>query len=353
MKTNQTIIIKVGTGVLTTDKGLLDESMVKQIVDEIVVVKKHGIRIVLVSSGAMGAGRTLLTPAKKLTRVEQRQILAAVGQVKLMSTYAAYFKNYGYHSAQVLATKEDFRDRHHYLNMKNCFTALLNNDVVPIVNENDVVAVDELMFTDNDELAGLVTSLLNAERLIILTTVNGILDREGKSIAVVDRLTNLEDYIENKKSTFGRGGMLTKSAVAKRLAKLGTTTHIIDGKQPENISKIIAGEMIGTTFLPEHKVSPHKKWLAHARGNEQGSVIINQCAEEIFQDNSKATSLLPVGITNIQGEFKKGDIVKIIGPTGRELGYGRANYAADDIQKVLGKKNQRPFIHYDYLFLDV
>lgn len=347
------LVIKIGTGVLTTSRGLLDESMIKQIVDQVALLKTQNLGVVLVSSGAMGAGRTLITPTKKLSRIEERQILAAVGQVKLMSTYAAYFQKYGYHSAQVLATKEDFRDRHHYLNMKNCFIALLNNNVVPIVNENDVVSIDELMFTDNDELAGLVASMLGAERLIILSTVNGILDHTGKNIAMVDRHTKLDGYIENKKSTFGRGGMQTKSAVAKRLAKLGITTHIIDGKQPGNIGKIMAGETTGTTFVPEQKVSPHKKWLAHARGNEQGLVTINDCAQELFRDTTKTMSLLPIGIAKVDGGFKKGDIVKIVGPTGQGLGYGRANYAAEDVQKVLGQKNQKPFVHYDYLFLDI
>jgi glutamate 5-kinase len=349
----QTIVIKIGTGVLTNERGVLDELMIKKIVDEVVILKKQGLPVVLVSSGAMGAGRTLVSPGKKLGSVAERQILASVGQVKLMSTYATHIEKHGFNCAQILATKEDFRDRHHYLNMQNCFTALLNDNLIPIVNENDVVAVDELMFTDNDELAGMVAGMLNAERLIILSTVDGVLTHEGIVIATVDKNTKLDEHVDTGKSAFGRGGMLAKAAVARRLAKLGITTHIINGKQPHNIGKILKGETVGTTFQAERRLSPHKKWLANARGSERGSVTINECAEDIFRDAAKATSLLPVGIIAVQGDFTKGDVVKIINKKNAELGYGRAEYGASDLEKLLGKKNQKPFVHYDYLFLNL
>ncbi len=346
-----TIIIKIGTGVITTEAGFLDESMMKKIVDEIMLLKKKGIRVVLVSSGAVAAGRAFVSPTKKLNRIEKRQVLAAVGQGKLIATYEKYFRVCGFCSAQVLATKEDFRDRHHYLNMRGCLQALLDNNVIPIINENDVVSVDELMFTDNDELAGLVASLLDAERLIILSTVDGVLDAQGRVIPVIDIHAKL-DHIESVKSAFGRGGMITKVAVAKRLAKLGITTHIINGTQPLNITRLIQGEHLGTTFPPERRVSSNKKWLALARGTEQGVVTINSCAEDLFRETQKAMSLLPVGIVSVAGSFKKGEIIKIVNESGHELGYGRADYPVEEIRKVLGKKNQKPFVHYDYLFLD-
>ncbi|MBI4272354.1 glutamate 5-kinase [Candidatus Uhrbacteria bacterium] len=346
-----TIVIKIGTGVITTDDGFLDESMIKKIVDQVVALKKKGVRVVLVSSGAVAAGRALVKPPKKLNRIEKRQVLAAVGQGKLIAMYEKYLSSRGFHSAQVLATKEDFRDRHHYLNMRSCLYALLDNDVIPVINENDVVSVDELMFTDNDELAGLVASLLDVERLIILSTVDGVLDSEGCIISVIDTHEKL-DHIEAVKSAFGRGGMITKVAVAKRLAKIGITTHILNGKQTANIARLIEGENIGTTFLTERRVSSNKKWLALARGTEHGVVTINSCAENLFRDSGKAMSLLPVGIVFAVGDFKKGEIIKIINESGLELGYGRADYSVDAINKVLGKKNQKPFVHYDYLFLD-
>lgn len=345
------IVIKVGTGVITTDQGLLDGLIIKKIVDQVFAVKKEGARVVLVSSGAVAAGIAFVDPAKKLNRIERRQVFAAVGQGKLMATYERYFALRGLHSAQVLATKEDFRDRHHYLHMRDCFAALLESGVVPIVNENDVVSVDELMFTDNDELAGLVASLLNAERLIILSTVEGVLDEHEAVIDVVDSSLSLS-HIKATKSAFGRGGMITKSAVARRLAKIGIGTHIVNGKKPANIARVVRGERVGTTFLPQRKASSNKKWLALSRGTERGTATINSCAQALFCENNKAMSLLPVGIVSVSGVFKKGEIVKIVSEVGYELGYGRAEYSVEDIRKVLGKKNQKPFVHYDYLFLD-
>ncbi len=350
-QTASAIIIKIGTGVIATDEGALDESMIKKIVDQIILLKKKGIRVVLVSSGAVAAARALVKPVKKLNRIERRQVLAAVGQGKLMATYEKYLSARGIHSAQVLATKEDFRDRHHYLNMRSCLQALLDNDVVPIVNENDVVSVDELMFTDNDELAGLVAALLGVEHLIILSTVDGVLDAQGNVISLVESAMKL-DHIEATKSAFGRGGMITKVAVAMRLAKIGITTHIINGRRPLDIIRLVRGERFGTTFLPQRRASGSKKWLALARGTERGMVTINTCAEELFHDNTKAMSLLPVGVIAVVGDFKKGEIVKIVNESGRELGFGRADYSIESIRKVLGKKNQKPFVHYDYLFLD-
>ena len=180
-------------------------------------------------------------------------MLAAVGQIKLANTYLSRFHRLGISCAQVLTCKEDFRDKQHYLNMKGCLSALLKSDLVPIVNENDVVAVEELMFTDNDELAGLVAVMVKADRLIILTTVDGVKDDRGRIIAVIKKRSDYQRFVTSEKSSFGRGGMSAKCATALRSAKFGTKTHIINGKISNGILKVMAGEKIGTTFAPLKK----------------------------------------------------------------------------------------------------
>ena len=221
------VIVKVGTNVITKENGLLNQSVMQGLVGQITGLKKKGIEVVLVSSGAMGAGRPLVKFKKKPSRIIERQMLASVGQTRLINAYDKLFTGHDYLCAQVLATKEDFRDRKHYLNMKNCLEGLLHDQIIPIINENDVVSVDELMFTDNDELAGLLSSMLNADALMLLTNVDGVME-DSKVIPIVDfKNTNIYKCIAPTKSSFGRGGMITKCKIAERMSQVGIKTHII------------------------------------------------------------------------------------------------------------------------------
>ncbi len=249
-KDRKRIVIKIGTKVLTTDEGKLDNYFLEHIVEQVVQLRKQDTEVVLVTSGAGGAGKSLLSLQGIESEIVRKQIFAAVGQVKLMSLYAELFAQYGYLCAQVLATKEDFRDEIHYQNMLNCFEGLLLDNVVPIVNENDVVATTELMFTDNDELAGLVATQLKADTLIILTSTDGILDSSGNTIFEVDssNLEQVANYIIPDKSTGGRGGMTSKFAVAKELAAKGITVQIINGKTSD-IGQVVSGQKVGTRFI--------------------------------------------------------------------------------------------------------
>ena len=186
------------------------------------------------------------------SEIVQKQVFAAIGQVKLMTTYAELFKKYGYHCAQVLVTKEDFRDEQHYLNMQNCFEGLLLDNVIPIVNENDVVATTELLFTDNDELAGLIAKQLKADCLVILTSTDGILDTEGKTVSKVDT-SNIEavaGYIRPDTSTGGRGGMTSKFKIAKELSEKGISVCIVSGKKENVLQDVIEGQNLDTHFIP-------------------------------------------------------------------------------------------------------
>ncbi|OGH68820.1 MAG: glutamate 5-kinase [Candidatus Magasanikbacteria bacterium RIFCSPHIGHO2_02_FULL_47_14] len=352
------IVIKIGTNVITKDTGLLDIDHMRHIVADIATVIRGGAEVILVSSGAMGAGRGIVALDEKEDPVVRRQTLAAVGQVALMGTYASLFRPHAIVPAQVLATKEDFRDRTHYMNMKNCFSSLLRQGVIPIVNENDVVSVTELMFTENDELAGLVSSMMNAERLIILTSVDGVYsgDPESPDAHIIETIApqdiSWQKSIAPTKSSFGRGGMKTKCAVAQKLATLGIRTHVVNGEKQHAIREVVAGKNIGTTFLPERQRSNIKKRIAYAYGQEKGTVYIKKDAREILTSKQKTCSLLPVGITKIEGAFEKGDIIQIKDEKNQRLGLGVAEYPADTARKYIGVKGKKPLVHYDYLYIE-
>lgn len=219
------IVVKVGTKVLTKSDGSLNQGYLVTLVLQIVELRKHGTEVILVTSGAVAAGKEVLSIADK-PDVVQKQIYAAVGQVKLMNAYADLFEKFGYHSAQVLVSKEDFRDSEHYTNMKRCFEGLLLDNVIPVVNENDVVATTELMFTDNDELAGLVAKQISADALIILTSTNGILDRKGDTISKLGPGDKIyaEEQLTADVSTGGRGGMASKVTTAFDLVNAGLSS---------------------------------------------------------------------------------------------------------------------------------
>lgn len=247
------IIVKVGTGVVSKASGQLDESVLSGLVDQIVQLRDNGSEVVLVTSGAVGAGKGILPSRAVGSQVVEKQLYAAVGQVKLMSTYAELFGRHGYLCAQVLATKEDFRDDVHYENMKNCFNAMLPGGIVPVVNENDVVATTELVFTDNDELAALVVAQLNADVLVILTSTDGILDADGKTVSEVnaENAHRVEEYITDGISASGRGGMQTKFKIARQLSQSGTEVYIVNGKTSGAILDILKEASKGTHFKAE------------------------------------------------------------------------------------------------------
>jgi glutamate 5-kinase len=349
------IVIKVGTNVITRDDGMLNEHIIKQLAFQIAEIKKQGYDVVIVSSGAMAAGRTFAPPYCNPDKVIHRQLLAAIGQVELIHTWSLVFEDYGSICAQVLSTKEDFRSRQHYLNMKNCFEALLQDKVIPIANENDVVSVSELMFTDNDELAGMIASMLDAEKLILLTNVDGLFNGDPKNpstkiISEIDpKKQSCEKYIQKTKSEFGLGGMLTKCRIAKTLSSLGITTHIANGKKENIVTSILEGNQVGTRFVPQKKVSKVKKWIALTKGYEKGTIQVNKNAEKALKN--KVSSVLPIGVIKVTGKFEKGDIIKVLNEKGAFIGMGKAEYDDKEAKKIIGKSNKKPIIHYDYLFI--
>jgi glutamate 5-kinase len=351
------LVIKIGTNVITDDAGKLSPAALEELVEQIMTLKKRGVQIILVSSGAVAAGQDAVHPKGKMEDVTRRQVLAATGQVRLMQAYTELFSTFDQLCAQVLTIKEDFRTRRHYLNIKNGLEGLLAENVIPIVNENDVVSMHELMFTDNDELAGLIASMMNAEKLILLTNVNGVfegcaLNENAPIIPVIEPGSNVwAACINEEKSQFGRGGMLTKCKIASKLSSMGITAHIANGKTEGVLLKIVDGEQIGTTFQAKKRTTSAKRWVGTCEGQEKGTVYINAGAAAALMKKEDANSLLPIGVVSIEGDFEKGDLVKICTEDGADLGMGMVQIDSETAEKQIGKKGEKALVHYDYLFL--
>ena len=344
---------------MTRRDGTLDVTRMSALVDQIAELHKTGVEIILVSSGAVASGRSEVHSAKKLDSVDQRQLFSAVGQAKLINRYYELFREHGIAVGQVLTMKENFATRRHYLNQKNCMTVMLENGVIPIVNENDTISVSELMFTDNDELSGLIASMMGAQALIILSNIDGIYngspaDPTSEVIREIGQGKDLSSYIQTSKSSFGRGGMLTKTNIARKVADEGITVIIANGKRDNILVDLIQHpeSTLCTRFIPSAEpVSSVKKWIAHSEGFAKGELHINYCATELlFSD--KAVSILPVGITDVIGEFEKDDIVRIVDFGGKPIGVGKANCDSTQAREAMGKHGKKPVVHYDYLYIE-
>jgi len=349
------IVVKVGTNVITGKNGALDMAVLGSLTAQIAALQQQGVQVILVSSGAVGAGRSIVKLSEPLPPVAARQVLSSTGQIKLISTYNTLFEEHQQIIAQILVTKSDFSDRLHYLNMKTCFTSLLQQNILPIVNENDAVSVTELMFTDNDELSGLIASMMDVEGYIILSHVDGLFDMkagDGSIIPVIDpSMKHFHQYISPGKSEFGRGGMLTKCHIAHKLSRLGITVHIANGRTPDILLSLLGGEQTGTTFLPQKPTHGPKRWIATSEGMEKGAVTVNQGAVTALMAGERANSLLPVGVVSVDSSFMKGDIIKICSIDGTVIGYGMAQCSSEKTLSIMGQNNQKPLVHYDYLYI--
>ena len=353
------VVIKIGSNVLTRDDKKLDITRMSSLVDQVASLRQQGIEVVLVSSGAVASGRSEVQVSKALDSVSARQLYSAVGQAKLINRYYELFREQGLLCGQVLTTKENFASRRHYLTQKHCMEVMLRNQVIPIVNENDTISVTELMFTDNDELSGLIATMMNADALIILSNIDGVYDGSPQDPAskVIREVRpdkhDLAQYIQAEKSSFGRGGMLTKCTIARKVAEEGIEVIIANGRKEHILTDVLfhRDDTVCTRFIPNpHSVSNIKKWMAHSEDFAKGTVYINAGAEEVIS-SSRASSLLFVGIIRIEGDFEKDDLVHVVGADGRPLGIGCTYYGSDEARLLIGKKDQKPMIHYDYLKL--
>ncbi|MFI3328354.1 MAG: glutamate 5-kinase [Rikenellaceae bacterium] len=356
------VVVKIGSNVLTTAEGTLDMERIAALTDQVAQLYRAGVEVIMVSSGAVASGRSQIAPkgGRKLDAVAARQLFSAVGQAKLINKYYDLFGKYDIVCGQVLTTKESLSTRRHYLNQRNCMSVMLENGVVPIMNENDTISVTELMFTDNDELSGMVATMMGADALVILSNIDGIYSGDPKEPGsevirtVSGSADDLSQYISTTKSQFGRGGMLTKCRIACKVADEGVEVIIANGKR-DNIlcDLILKGEdLVCTRFTPSAKpISEIKKWIAHSDGFAKGELHIDEGAcERMVQEH--ACSLLGVGVTNVVGDFERNDVVKIIAPNGDYMGVGMVGVSSDTARKTMGKKGQKPFVHYDYLYIE-
>lgn len=336
---------------------MLDELTMSGIVEQLAQIRRKGIHVVLISSGAVAAGRQYISCRRNADPLSCRQLWASVGQVKLMNIYSYLFAQHNLLCSQVLVTKEDFGDRRHYLNTRNGLLTLIEHDIIPVINENDVVSVTELMFTDNDELACLLTPMINADALILMSNVDGLLDGDpsdpsSKVIPVVDNdPASARKHITSSRSGLGRGGMTTKFTMARRVAEAGIPVHLVNGKRKNILTDIIRNKpgTVQTFFRPREGAEQGRKWLKHSAFYSRGEIHINRGAWESL--SSGMTSLLPVGVTGVSGSFMKGDIVRIINHKGEFVGLGKSQYSFDTASRKIGMRNAKPVIHHDYLYI--
>lgn len=338
------VVIKVGSRVLTVDNGGLDYNVITRLCDEIAGLHKQGLEVILVSSGAVAAGRDALRSVDQTLTIPQKQAAAAVGQPLLMQAYQQACKQHGLVTAQILLTADDLANRNRFLNARTTLEALLVAGALPVINENDSVAVAEIKFGDNDNLSALVTSLAEADLLLILTDIEGLYnanpanDPDARLIPLVRSITReIERMAGGSGSIVGTGGMATKVTAAKKAVRYGVPTILAPGKQPGVITAALTGEEIGTLFLPAKKgLNRRKHWIAYTL-RPAGKLLVDQGAQKALLD--KGTSLLPSGITSVVGRFERGSCVRICSLDGVEIARGLADYSSLEVTQLAGRKS--------------
>jgi glutamate 5-kinase len=362
------VVIKVGSAVLTSEQGL-DLRVVNRLADQIAALHDQGRQIILVSSGAVAAGRGFVFAGTGQLSLPEKQAAAAVGQSRLMHSYDEAFERYNKVTAQILLTRDDLRSRHRFLNARNTFATLLENKVIPVVNENDTVVVRELKFGDNDLLASLLLNVVKADLFISLTTADGVYSGNPdlspdavKYHCIPDiKKVNIQNTCQGSTRS-GSGGMHSKLLSARRASQLGVPTLIVSGKVPFVLEKVFAEQELGTWIMPEERAVPRRKyWLAYNL-DPLGEVIVDAGARDALILRGK--SLLPIGVQDVRGCFEPGDLIRILDPNERELGLGLSNFSSEDLSKICGCKStdiekvlrvrvgHREAVHRDNLLLD-
>ena len=338
-----TIVVKVGTRVLTRSDGRLDQQRITQLAEELNRVVATGRKVVLVSSGAVGAGMGRLGLAARPTNLAQLQAVAAVGQSVLVEAYERELRSHGRHAAQILLTAEDLDQRTRYLNARNTILTLFEYDAIPIINENDTVSVDELQttFGDNDRLAAIVTNLIQAPLLVLLSDVEGLYDGDpdapgSKVIPTVKRLDDsILSLVRDRSGGPGKGGMASKLEAARQATAGGENVIIASGRAPGTLTRILAGEPVGTLVLAQGQlVTARKRWIGFTV-QPRGHLVVDAGARRAVQQR-QGRSLLAIGVLDVVGQFGKGDVVALRDPDGKEFARGLTNYKADDVRKIKG-----------------
>jgi glutamate 5-kinase len=333
-----TAVVKLGTQLLSDSQGRLDADFIGQIADQVAALRARGIRVAVVSSGAIGAGLRVLNLAKRPTDLAKLQAVAAVGQRKLMDVWADAFSRHQLPVAQILLTREDVDDRTRFLNLRNTIGAIHELGAIPIINENDTVSTDELVkisFGDNDILAALVAHALRADLLVLLSVVDGILDAQGKSVRLIDHVDAARDLVRAEKSALGKGGFNSKLEAARQVTDFGEAMIVANGRMDNILPRLIDGEELGTLFAPSgKKASSRSRWIGSAR--PAGTIVVDDGASRALIEKNR--SLLPAGIVRVEGNFRRGDVVAIQSAAGVAIARGLSNYDSDDVQRICGKK---------------
>ena len=360
-------VIKIGSALLTNDGRGLDKQAIGAWVDQIAELKRQGCEVVLVSSGSVAEGMHRLGWSKRPHALHELQAAAAVGQMGLVQTYESHFQRHGLHTAQILLTHEDLSNRQRYLNARTTLQTLVDLQVIPIINENDTVATDEIMFGDNDTLAALVANLSQADLLVILTDQQGLYNKDPRAHADAELLTearasdnSLKQMAAGSSGQLGRGGMITKVQAARRAACSGTSTIIASGREENVLLRLQAGEVLGTLLkADEEPLLARKQWLA-GQLKVKGRIKLDDGAVRVLTREGR--SLLPVGATAVEGQFSRGELVMCINSQGEEVARGLVNYNAEecqqllgkastDIEKILGYVDEAELIHRDNMVL--
>ncbi|OGP85737.1 MAG: glutamate 5-kinase [Deltaproteobacteria bacterium RBG_13_65_10] len=339
----QRVVVKVGSAVLTDDGAGLDARAIGRIGRDISEVIARGTQVILVSSGAIAAGRSRLGLSERPRTIPQKQAAAAVGQSALIQAWERTFARHGRRVGQILLTADDLANRKRFLNARHTLMTLLRLGVIPVINENDTVAVDEIKFGDNDHLSALVTNLIQADLLLILTDTEGLHERDPRRIRkarlvpLVHEITpQIERAAEGEGGAVGTGGMASKIAAARKTTHSGVLCIVAGGRRRRCLPRILEGESIGTLFLPrEARLTSRKHWIAFTR-EPRGTLRVDAGAVAALKERGK--SLLPSGVTEIVGRFGVGDLVRIMDPQGREFARGLVEYPADELVRIKGRK---------------
>ena len=340
------IVVKVGSSILASVEKGFDYEVFSHLSKEISDLKRQGYEIVLVSSGAIAAGMEKLGYKTRPQAITMKQATAAVGQTRLMNIYETYFSRFQQKVAQVLLTHDDLSHRRRFLNARNTLLALLELGIIPIINENDTVVVDEIKFGDNDNLSALITNLVGADLLIILTDIEGLCDSDprvnphARCIPLVEEINaGIKEIVGETKSEMSVGGMVSKVQAAKKASRFGIPTVVARGTQEGVLRQILKGKEIGTLILPKGEaLSSRKHWIAF-NPKPKGDVIVDDGAKKAVVQKGK--SLLPSGVVKIRGNFERGDLVTCLGPRGREFARGLVNYSAKELEKIRGLRSNQ------------
>lgn len=344
IETSRTLVIKIGTNVLSREDDTLDADRLRRLAEQIHRIREGGRRVAVVSSGAVGAGLGLLGLRRRPRDLPHLQAAAAAGQAHLIRLYDDCLRPHGYHAAQLLLTANDFKSRVRYLNVRNTLSTLFEYGAIPIINENDTVSVEEIKFGDNDHLAAMVTNLLRAPLLVVLTVVDGLYD--GDPADPASRLIPLvEDWDEDLlqlavsgRSRRGTGGMQTKLEAVRQTTAVGENVIIANGRREGILDDILAGEERGTLFLAKGRTLPAwKRWIGYAVP-PKGRLVLDAGARTAIEGSGR--SLLAIGITSVEGEFSKGDVVSMVDSAGNEFARGLTNYRSRDLRSIAGKRTE-------------